>query len=117
MAVLTYERLKEHGACREQLALFKRKYGESVVVTVEAAQEVAGEFDWLWARRLLDAPAWAAYEAATASASAAYEAATASAWAAYEAATASASAAYEAATAPAWARAFIESEARKEPKA
>ena len=133
--ILTYERLKQAGACRDQLALFKRKYGASVAVTVEAAIEAASEFDWTWARRLLDEPAQAAYNAATAPARAAYgaaraparaayeaarsparaayNAAGASAWAAYEAATAPAWAAYEAATASAWAQAFIESEARK----
>lgn len=123
-AILTYERLKDADACRDQLALFKRKYGASVAVTIEVAQEVAEDFDWDWARRLLDPPALAAYTAARASARAAfnaaiapalaaYNAATASAWAAYNAAKAPARTAFDAAIASAWANAFIESEARK----
>ena len=113
MTILTYKRLKAHGACPDQLALFKGKYGTSVAVTVEAAQEVAAEFDWDWALRLLDDQGRVAYDADATSARAVYRAAMASAWAAYEAATAPALAAYEAATASAWALAFIASEARK----
>jgi hypothetical protein len=94
MAVLTYQRLKEAGACDDQLKLFKRRYGDSVLVTEQAALEAAALFHWEWARRLLDASARAAYNAARASAS-------------------DASDAYDSALASAWARAFIESEARK----
>jgi len=102
MAILTYNRLVEAGACRAQLTLFKRKFGESVIVTVEAAQEVAGEFSWDWAGCLLDASARRAYDEALASVRRAHGEALASARRAYDEALASA-----------WAQAFIDSESRK----
>ena len=118
---LTLATLRARGACREQVALFKAKFGNSVKITEALCVEHSTEFSWGWAAsNLLSAPARAAYEAATAPARAAYDAAiaaiapagaaynaaTASAGAAYEAATAPAGAAYDAAIASAWARAY-----------
>ena len=101
---LTLATLRAKGACREQLLLFKAKFGNSVEITEALCVEHSTEFSWGWAAsNLLSAPAWAAYEDATAPARAAYEAATAPARAAYEAATEAAWAAYDAASAPAWA--------------
>lgn len=116
---LTLATLREKGACPDQIALFKRLFGDSVEVTEALAAEHAGKFNVEWAANHLlspqaqaayyavTSPSLAAYEAATARALAAYEAATARAWAAYDAATARARDAYDAATARAWARAYI----------
>jgi len=94
---LTLATLRAEGACRDQVTLFRAKFGNRVEITEARCIEHAAVFSWAWAAdNLLSAPARAAYKAATASAGAAYDAATASAWAAYDAATASA-----------WARAYI----------
>jgi chromosome segregation protein len=135
-ALFTLQMLIDAKACSKQVALFRETFGDSVNVTVAKARKVAGEFDWDFARRFLDAPAQAAYLAATAPAQAAYDAAKApaqaaydaakaeawaaylaamaEAWAAYDAATAPARAAYDAAKAEAWARAYIATVASRE---
>lgn len=101
---ITYAQLKANDACKGQLALFKRKFDDSVVVTVELAESVADLFDWDWAARyLLDAPAWAEYIRATAPARAEYERAKADAWVEYKRATADPRAEYERADAATWA--------------
>ena len=83
-ARITYAQLRASGACRDQLALFKRKFGDSVEVTVQLAESVANEFDWDWvASKLLKAPAWDEYERVTAAAWDEYERVTAAAWAEY----------------------------------
>jgi hypothetical protein len=60
--LLAYQQLKAAGACADQRALFKAKFGLQVEVTVALATQVAQEFDWLWAAKLLSAAALAAYE-------------------------------------------------------
>ena len=83
-ARITYAQLRASGACRDQLALFKRKFGDSVEVTVQLAESVANEFDWDWvASKLLKAPAWDEYYRVTAAAWDEYERVTAAAWAEY----------------------------------
>lgn len=80
--VLTLATLKRKGACADQRALFRAKFGAAVVVTEALCVEHAAAFSWSWgAENLLSAPA--------------------------EAARASAEAAYQAARAPAFARAYI----------
>ena len=83
-ARITYAQLRASGACRDQLALFKRKFGDSVEVTVQLAESVANEFDWDWvASKLLKAPAWDEYKRVKAAARAECERVTAAAWAEY----------------------------------
>ena len=107
--LLTIADLEMVRACEEQVAKFRELFGNEVLVTVELAVQHAADFDWDWAaRKLLSAPARAAYNAAVAPEWDAYEASEAAADAAYDAATAAAWAAYEAARAPAWATAFIQ---------
>jgi hypothetical protein len=114
MAILTLATLKAKGACADQCALFRSKFGDSVDVTPELCVSVAAQFDWGWAAcNLLTAPALADYERATAAAWADYdrakaaparadfERATAAAWADYERARAAAWADYDRAKAPA----------------
>ena len=92
--VLTLAALKRKGACADQIALFRDKFGDSVVVTEALCVEHAAAFSWSWgAENLLSAPALAAHQAAIAPARAAYQAAIAPARAAYQAAVASAEAA------------------------
>lgn len=68
-AAITLARLRARGACKDQLALFKKLFGGQVEITVELCVKHAADFDWGWAaRNLLTAPARAAYEAATAGA-------------------------------------------------
>ena len=95
-ARITYAQLRASGACRDQLALFKRKFGDSVEVTVQLAESVANEFDWDWvASKLLKAPAWDEYYRVTAAAWDEYERVTAAAWAEYYRVTAPAFAEYD----------------------
>jgi hypothetical protein len=123
--VITYAALEKVGAPDTQLALFRRLFGDSAIVTEEAAIGVAGRFSWTLAAEHLLSPdaraefdvdfasAWAAYGEATAAAAADYEAANASALAAYDQRTKSARAAYDAALASAWARAYISDQETK----
>ena len=91
MTHITLKMLQDAGACHDQVVLFRKHFGRSVDVTRERCVEFADVFDWDWAaRRLLSAPALAAYDAARAPALAAYHAARAPALAAYHAARATA---------------------------
>lgn len=62
--VLTLTTLERKGACANQLALFRAKFGDSVLVTEALCVEHAATFNWSWGvDNLLTAPARAAYEA------------------------------------------------------
>jgi hypothetical protein len=101
---ITLAQLKSAGACSDQVAIFKVKFGKSVVVTEAVALEVANSFDWNWAAAyLLSAPALAEYERVCAPALAEYERVRAPALAEYERVCAPALAEYERVCAPAWA--------------
>jgi hypothetical protein len=97
--------LRAHGACADQLALFRATFGDGPVAVTEANMSRAVEVGlWIeWLAHFIPAPALAAFEAADEQAGAAYNEAYAQAWAAFQAARAPAWAAYEAARAPAWA--------------
>ena len=69
--VLTAAQLEAAGACRDQINLFREKFGESVVVTVDRAVQVAHKFNFVWATCLLDASARAEYKRVAAQARAA----------------------------------------------
>jgi hypothetical protein len=49
MTHITLAQLEKHGACTEQLLLFKQMFGDSVQVTEALAIEVAEQFDFAWA--------------------------------------------------------------------
>lgn len=84
---LRCSQLTRLGACAEQRAAFRARFGRAVQVTEDVCVAHASVFDWTWAaEHLLGPDAWAAYKAVEADALAAYKAATADAWAAYEAA-------------------------------
>ena len=58
--ILLLQTLIDKGACSSQVAIFRAKFGESVVVTEALCESVAGIFDWSWAaRELLTATAFA----------------------------------------------------------
>ncbi len=104
---ITYKELQAKGACADQLALFKKHFGPSVVVTLEAVLAVADVFNWDWAARNLMspkackvyqdaiAPACKVYDDAIAPAQKAYRDAKMPIWKAYEDAIAPAQKAYE----------------------
>ncbi len=93
---ITYQELQAKGACANQLALFKKHFGPSVVVTLEAVLAVADVFNWDWAARNLMspkackvyqdaiAPACKVYDDAIAPAQKAYRDAKMPIWKAYE---------------------------------
>ena len=94
---LTLATLKKKGACKEQVALFRKMFGRSVEITEALCVEHAAVFSWGWAaENLLTAPAWAKHERVTAAALAECHRVTAPAWAEYDRVTAAA-----------WARAYI----------
>ena len=64
---LTLATLKKKGACKEQVALFRKMFGKSVEITEVLCAEHAAVFSWGWAaENLLTAPAWAEYQRVTA---------------------------------------------------
>ena len=69
---ITKQMLIDGNACAHQVELFERMFGDSVVVTVARAKEVAHLFNWEWAVRLLDDEAGSAYTRSTAAARADY---------------------------------------------
>lgn len=102
--VITYDQLHKAGACRSQLALFKRKFGQQVEVRVETGVSVADQFDWQWAAtNLLTATAWAEYDRVRLAAGAEYLRTTEAAWAEYNRALATAWAEYNRVRLAAWA--------------
>ena len=71
---ITLGMLYAHNACADQIDLFARTFGQSVIVTPDAFAAVADLFDWFWAAQHLlpayladeyqrqRAPLWAEYE-------------------------------------------------------
>ena len=57
MTELKLQTLIDMRACREQVDLFRTKFGESVDVTSELCESVASVFDFEWAARNLLPPA------------------------------------------------------------
>ena len=49
MKIITLQQLKEHGACINQLRLFKQLFGKEVEVTVKRCVKYYDKFDWEWA--------------------------------------------------------------------
>jgi hypothetical protein len=109
-------------AFRDQVDLFEKTFGDSVVVTVERAEKVAHLFDWNWATRFLDSQGRAEYERVNAPAWAAWlenKRVIAPAWAENKRVNAPAWAAwveYKRVIALAWATAFIDMHKRGESK-
>ena len=80
--VLTLATLREKGACKEQVAIFRKMSGARVEITEAWCVEHAGVFSWKWAaEKLLSTPARKAYSEAVALARKAYDEAIALAWA------------------------------------
>ena len=89
MTELKLQTLIDRGACADQVALFRAKFGESVDVTHELCASVASEFDFCWAaRNLLPPAAYAEYARVRAPAYAKYKRVTAPAYAKYKRVTA-----------------------------
>jgi cell division septum initiation protein DivIVA len=57
----TKQMLIDAKACRKQVDLFEKTFGDSVVVTIKRAEKVAHLFQWDWGTRLLDAQGRAEY--------------------------------------------------------
>jgi hypothetical protein len=95
--IITKQMLIGADAFTEQVDLFGRTFGDSVVVTLKRAEKVAALFHWDLAIRLLDAQGRAEYQRAAAAARAEYMRGEASALAEYGRAMATA-----------WATAFID---------
>ena len=117
--IITKQMLIDADACSDQVDLFEKTFGDSVVVTIKRAEKVAALFQWRWATRLLDATAQAEYDRVEAAAWSEYNRVTAPAWAEYHRAKAPAlaeynrviepaSAEYRRVIASAWATAFID---------
>ena len=103
--IITKQMLIDADACRDQVDLFERIFGDSVVVTVERAEKVAHLFDWNWATRFLDSQGRAEYERVNAPAWAENKRVNAPAWGAWVE--------YKRVIAPAWASAFINMHKRR----
>ena len=89
---ITMAWLREQGACKDEVARFRRAWPNGVrpnLATARRAARIGFDLGWV-AKCLLPARAWAAYEEAVAAARAAYEEAIAPVWAAYEEAAAAA---------------------------
>jgi hypothetical protein len=105
---LTLATLKKKGACKEQVALFRKMFGRSVEITEALCVEHAAVFSWGWAaENLLTAAALAEYQRVRAAALAKYQRVMAAALAEFGRVTAAALAEYERVKAAAWARAYI----------
>ena len=79
--IMTKQMLIDADACTDQVDLFERTFGDSVVVTVKRAEKVAALFQWEWASCLLDAAAQPEYSRVIAAAWAEYKRVIAIAWA------------------------------------
>jgi cell division septum initiation protein DivIVA len=90
-------------ACSDQVDLFEKTFGDSVVVTISRAKKVAHLFQWDWATHLLDEQGRGEYYRAMAAALAKLNRATAPALAEYKRVEAAASAELNRADAAAWA--------------
>ena len=104
---ITLQQLIDAGACKNQLELFAKLFGNSVEVTEERALLVVDQFDWSWAGRLLSESACAEYDRVRALAWAEFNRVCALAWAEYDRVPKSAQAAeYDRVSALAWARLY-----------
>jgi hypothetical protein len=75
---ITLKMLKKAGACQDQVDLFEKLFGKSVIPTRELALEHASDFDFQWAaENLLTSQSLKAYEKTEALAWKAYKKATA----------------------------------------
>ena len=92
--IVTKQMLIDAKACPNQVDLFERTFGDSVVVTISRAKKVAHLFDFGWAAQLLDAQGRDEYWRVEEAASAEYDRVKAAAFAEYERAKATASAEY-----------------------
>ena len=112
--IITKQDLINANACNEQVNLFEKTFGDSVVVTVEQAKKVAHLFDWGLAVQLLDgqgraeywrdaAIAWAEHQRVREAAWAEYKRVTSAAQVEYERVAEPARVEYERVQAPAWA--------------
>ena len=79
--IITKQMLIDADACSDQVDLFEKTFGDSVVVTISRAKKVAHLFDWDCAAQLLDAQGWAEYMRVIEAASAKLERVEATAWA------------------------------------
>jgi hypothetical protein len=107
--ILHLKTLQEHGACTDQVKLFRKRFGESVRVTEALCVKVAEDFDFDWAAQHLLTPtkAWAEYKRVEAPAWAEYDRVMAPAWAEYERVEALAWAEYKRVRARAFARGYL----------
>jgi hypothetical protein len=112
--IMTKQMLIDADACSDQVDLFEKTFGDSVVVTVKRAEKVAHLFDWEWAAQLLDAQGRAEYDRVEAAAWAEYDRVEAPARSEYRRVIEAARAEYERAKATAWATAFIDMHKRGE---
>ena len=81
--IVTKQMLIDADACQNQVDLFEKTFGDSVVVTLSRAKKVANLFQWDWAVQLLDGQGYAEYRRAMTAAWAEYERAAAPALAEY----------------------------------
>ena len=100
---ITKQMLIDRDACSDQVDLFEKKFGDSVVVTIKRAEKVAALFDWGWAACLLDAQGQAEYKRVTVAAKTELDRAKAPAFAKYKRTIAAAAAKYNRIEAAAWA--------------
>ena len=107
MAKMTIAKLREAGACRDELERLQRQFGESVEITEEWCIAHASECEWEWASRMLSPPARVEYYRTEAAALAEYDRVVAAAWAEYDRIEATARAEYDRIEATAWARGWI----------
>ena len=96
MAKMTIAKLREAGACPDELERLQRQFGESVEITEEWCIAHASECEWEWASRMLSPPARVEYYRTEAAALAEY-------WRIE----ATARAEYDRVVAAAWARGWI----------
>ena len=70
-----------HGACRDQVDLFRTTFGDSVEITPNLCKQYAQSFNYTWAaQHLLSATAWKLYEETCATARELNEETCATAW-------------------------------------
>jgi hypothetical protein len=95
--ILHLKTLQEHGACANQVKLFRKRFGGSIRVTEALCVKVAQDFSF----------DWGAWHLLTPEALAEYERVEAQAWAEYERVEALALAEYERVRALAFARGYL----------
>ena len=106
--IITKQMLIDADACSDQVDLFEKTFGDSVVVTVSRAKKVAHLFDLGWAAQLLDAQGRDEYQRVEPAAQAQYRRAWSAALDEHKCVEATALAEYDRTKASAWATAFID---------